>query len=132
MVDPGVVLLAGGVGSNPDLLDMVEQRLTELAPYPPTVLPAALGERASLVGAIRLAMQETRPRLLRPCRTRQADESGAKRAQAHRPLTPKRADRGTRDGVGAPIRAFGDVAWASDGAAVRAAPPASASEPSRR
>ena len=65
VVDPGTVLLAGGVGSNPDLLDMVEQRLTELAPYPPTLLPAALGERASLVGAVRLAAQERRPRLLR-------------------------------------------------------------------
>jgi hypothetical protein len=57
-------VLAGGVGSNPHLLELVEQRLTELAPYPPTLLPAALGERASLVGAIRLATQEMRPRLL--------------------------------------------------------------------
>jgi predicted NBD/HSP70 family sugar kinase len=64
LVDPGTVVLAGGVGSNPHLLELVEQRLTELAPYPPTLLPAALGERASLVGAIRLATQEVRPRLL--------------------------------------------------------------------
>jgi predicted NBD/HSP70 family sugar kinase len=64
LVDPGTVVLAGGVGSNPHLLELVEQRLTELAPYPPTLLPAALGERASLVGAIRLATQEMRPRLL--------------------------------------------------------------------
>jgi glucokinase len=64
LVDPGTVVLAGGVGSNLHLLDLVEQRLAELAPYPPTLLPAALGERASLVGAIRLATQELRPRLL--------------------------------------------------------------------
>jgi predicted NBD/HSP70 family sugar kinase len=64
LVDPGTVVLAGGVGSNPHLLELVKQRLTELAPYPPTLLPAALGERASLVGAIRLATQEMRPRLL--------------------------------------------------------------------
>jgi predicted NBD/HSP70 family sugar kinase len=65
LVDPGVVVLAGGVGSNPHLVELVEDRLAELAPYPPTIIPAALGERASLVGAIRLATQEMRPRLLR-------------------------------------------------------------------
>lgn len=64
VVDPGTVVLAGGVGSNLHLLDLVESRLGELAPYPPTLLPAALGERASLVGAIRLATQEIRPQLL--------------------------------------------------------------------
>lgn len=55
VVDPALVVLSGGVGSVDALLEPVRTWLTELVPRPPSLRRGELGERAALVGAIRLA-----------------------------------------------------------------------------
>jgi fructokinase len=56
---PGLVIVGGGVGSRPGLLDRVRAELTRLlAGYvsPPEVVPAALGAHAGVLGALALAL----------------------------------------------------------------------------
>ena len=64
VVDPAVVILTGGVGANDRLISRTGQLVDELAPFPPTVVRSALGDRASLVGAVALAVRRTRERLV--------------------------------------------------------------------
>jgi predicted NBD/HSP70 family sugar kinase len=55
IVDPEMVVLAGGIGSNVVLLPAVRRALEEVAPFPVRVEVSTLGTRAGLVGALALA-----------------------------------------------------------------------------
>ncbi len=52
IVDPEVVVLAGGIGSNPVLLDPVRRAVGVVAPFPIRVETTSLGTRAGVVGAV--------------------------------------------------------------------------------
>ena len=53
VIDPEVVLLVGGIGSNTDLLiEPLEKALHEISPMTPRICPGELGENAVLTGAI--------------------------------------------------------------------------------
>jgi predicted NBD/HSP70 family sugar kinase len=55
LVDPGLIVLGGGVGSNPMLLAGVRRELAAL-PWPTEVVGSGLGRRANVLGAVRLAL----------------------------------------------------------------------------
>jgi predicted NBD/HSP70 family sugar kinase len=61
--DPDLVVLGGGIGSNPQLLPVVRQTVAALVPFPPRVESSALGEVASLTGALRIALDGARDEL---------------------------------------------------------------------
>ena len=63
--DPELVVLGGGVGRNPLLLPVVREIVNAHAPFPPRVETSALGEAASLTGALFVALQAVRVELLR-------------------------------------------------------------------
>jgi predicted NBD/HSP70 family sugar kinase len=65
VIDPQLVVLGGGIGSNPQLLGPVRECLSQLVPEPPEVQSSSLGERASLYGAIALAVHRIRHEVLR-------------------------------------------------------------------
>jgi predicted NBD/HSP70 family sugar kinase len=67
--DPELVVLGGGVGSNPLLLPIVRQTVTALVPFPPRIETSALGEAASLTGALSVALDAARVDLLRALST---------------------------------------------------------------
>jgi len=52
VVDPSMVVLAGGVGSNPALGPPVSRALKRIAPWPIEVATTSLGDRAGLLGAV--------------------------------------------------------------------------------
>jgi len=64
IVDPETVILAGGVGANTALVTRVRELINELAPFPPAVIRSALGERASLVGALAVAVRTAQQNLI--------------------------------------------------------------------
>jgi predicted NBD/HSP70 family sugar kinase len=56
VLDPALVVLGGGVGSRPELLGPVRASLAELGKAPVEVRTTALGNRASVLGALNLAL----------------------------------------------------------------------------
>jgi predicted NBD/HSP70 family sugar kinase len=58
--DPELVVLGGGIGSNPQLLPLVRETVQALVPFPPRLESSALGEVASLTGALRIALDGAR------------------------------------------------------------------------
>jgi predicted NBD/HSP70 family sugar kinase len=58
--DPELVVLGGGIGSNPQLLPVVRRTVAALVPFPPRLESSALGEAASLTGALRIALDGAR------------------------------------------------------------------------
>jgi glucokinase len=64
IVDPEAVILAGGVGANSLLVARVRELVDDLAPFPPLVIRSALGERASLVGALAVAVRTAQSDLI--------------------------------------------------------------------
>jgi predicted NBD/HSP70 family sugar kinase len=57
VLDPGMIVLAGGVGRNADLLaEPIRRELAETIPVVPDIVGGHLGEDAVLVGAIATAM----------------------------------------------------------------------------
>ena len=60
VIDPDAVVLTGGVGGNAALIEVVEALVARQTIFPPKMLPSALAERASLVGATYLAAQHAR------------------------------------------------------------------------
>jgi predicted NBD/HSP70 family sugar kinase len=58
VLDPDLVILGGGVGSRPELLEPVRRWTRNLRRQHPEVLTSGLGHRASLVGAIAAALTE--------------------------------------------------------------------------
>jgi len=58
VIDPELVVLGGGIGSNGDLLlDRVERDLASISPFRPRIDVSVLGEEASLHGAVATALQ---------------------------------------------------------------------------
>ena len=61
IVDPELVVLGGGIGSNGDLLlPRLREMLCEALPYPPTVAASELGGDAVLTGALALGVADAR------------------------------------------------------------------------
>lgn len=60
LLDPGTVVLGGGIGSRPGVAERVEQRLGLLVPTSCAVVTSRLGARAGLVGALAQASQLAR------------------------------------------------------------------------
>jgi predicted NBD/HSP70 family sugar kinase len=60
VLDPALVVLGGGVGSRPELLDPVRAALADLGKAPVEVRTTALGNRASVLGALDLALRAAR------------------------------------------------------------------------
>jgi glucokinase len=60
VLDPALVILGGGVGSRAELLDPVQAALGDLGKAPVEVRTTALGNRASVVGALNLALSAAR------------------------------------------------------------------------
>jgi predicted NBD/HSP70 family sugar kinase/biotin operon repressor len=63
--DPELVVLGGGIGRNPLLLPGVREVVDAVVPFPPRIETSALGEVASLIGAISIAVEGAREELLR-------------------------------------------------------------------
>jgi predicted NBD/HSP70 family sugar kinase len=64
VVDPELVILGGGIGSNGDLLlEPVERELAELSPFRPRIEVSALREDATLNGAVWMALRAAQDRL---------------------------------------------------------------------
>ncbi|WP_310153414.1 ROK family protein [Phycicoccus sp. 3266] len=64
VIDPEAIILTGGVGANETLVKRTGQLVAELAPFPPEVLRSALGDRASLVGAIAVGIRAAQAGLI--------------------------------------------------------------------
>jgi predicted NBD/HSP70 family sugar kinase len=63
--DPELVVLGGGIGANPQLLPAVREAVASVVPFPPRVETSALGDVASLTGALYIALEGARTDLLR-------------------------------------------------------------------
>jgi predicted NBD/HSP70 family sugar kinase len=71
IVDPELVILGGGIGRNGDLLlEPVTQGLREISPFPVRIEVSPLGEEATVLGAVWLALQAAQELLF--TRTRRA------------------------------------------------------------
>jgi glucokinase len=66
VVAPEIVVLGGGVGANPLLLEPVRRATAGLVPQPLRIEQSALAARAALTGAVALALQEARAIVLSP------------------------------------------------------------------
>jgi glucokinase len=63
--DPELVVLGGGVGSNALLLPIVREIVSAHVPFPPRIETSALGEAASLTGALFVVLNAARTDLMR-------------------------------------------------------------------
>jgi predicted NBD/HSP70 family sugar kinase len=63
VLDPELVILGGGIGSNPDLPAPVEARLREISPFRPRLATTQLGADAVLHGAVSTALQAAQEQL---------------------------------------------------------------------
>lgn len=64
MLDPGLVVLGGGIGSNPRLLRPVRETVAALVPVPVRIETSLLREKAALHGTLAVALREGREQLL--------------------------------------------------------------------
>ncbi|SRR6266511_1320652 len=64
VLDPELVVLGGGVGSNPGLLEPVRRNLAAIFPRPVDVRTSTLGDRAGFHGALAVALRAARQELL--------------------------------------------------------------------
>lgn len=65
LLDPGLIVLGGGIGSRAGIAGRVAERLGRLVPVPCDVVSSQLGPRAGLVGALALGAREARAALAR-------------------------------------------------------------------
>jgi len=63
VLDPELVILGGGIGSNPDLLAPVDARLREISPFRLRLATTQLGADAVLHGAVSTALQAAQEQL---------------------------------------------------------------------
>jgi predicted NBD/HSP70 family sugar kinase len=64
VVDPELVILGGGIGANGDLLlEPIERELAALSPIRPRIEVSALGEEATLHGAVFVALERAQDQL---------------------------------------------------------------------
>jgi predicted NBD/HSP70 family sugar kinase len=77
VVDPELVILGGGIGANGDLLlEPVERELAALSPIRPRIEVSALGEEATLHGAVFVALERAQDQLFsRAATAARSDES---------------------------------------------------------
>ncbi|WP_084079292.1 ROK family protein [Demequina sp. NBRC 110057] len=61
VVDPGRIVLGGGIGLRPELLPRVQTWLARIGHSQVPVVTSALGDRAPLAGAVHLALEATHP-----------------------------------------------------------------------
>lgn len=64
VLDPRLVVLGGGVGTNPGIVGPVRRELSRLLPRPPVVETSSLDDRAPFFGAVAVALQVAREQLL--------------------------------------------------------------------
>ncbi len=83
ILDPELVVLGGGIGSNPLLLRPVRGAAAALVPITSRIETSLLGDRAALQGAIAVALQEVRAQLL----SQGSGADGRKNVVAMRPVT---------------------------------------------
>jgi predicted NBD/HSP70 family sugar kinase len=57
VTDVGLVVLGGGIGANPELLDGVRRLLPQWLPYPPKVELSSLADGAVLMGALAVGLR---------------------------------------------------------------------------
>jgi predicted NBD/HSP70 family sugar kinase len=65
MLDPAMVVLGGGIGSNPALLRPVRETTAALLPLTARIETSLLREKAALHGAMAIALREARDQLFR-------------------------------------------------------------------
>lgn len=83
VLDPEVVVLGGGVGSELDILrDPMERRLRLLTPFRPEVVTSSLGDEAVLLGAIAQALDVAREQLFQRRAPSETGGSAAPRSTA--------------------------------------------------
>ena len=58
VIDPELIVLGGGIGSNPALLGPVRATAAELVPLTARIESSRLGDRAALHAAIAVALRE--------------------------------------------------------------------------
>jgi predicted NBD/HSP70 family sugar kinase len=63
VVDPALVVLGGGIGSNEALLAPVRETVAGLVPLVPRIETSLLGEKAALYGAVAIALRHARDAL---------------------------------------------------------------------
>lgn len=56
ILDPELVVLGGSIGVRPEIVDRVRLLVERYLPDPPGIAPSALGSRASLIGAVGVAL----------------------------------------------------------------------------
>ncbi len=83
ILDPELVVLGGGIGSNPLLLRPVRGAAAALVPITARIETSLLGDRAALQGAIAVALQAVRAQLL----SQGGVADGRKNVVAMRPVT---------------------------------------------
>lgn len=64
VLDPELVVLGGGIGSNPVLLEPVRRHAAQLLPTTVPIERSALGERAAVFGAVHMGLRALRQRIL--------------------------------------------------------------------
>ena len=69
VMDPALVVLGGGIGSNAVLLPQVRSMVASLVPLPARIETSLLGEQAALYGAISIALRAARQQLFSQGRT---------------------------------------------------------------
>ena len=63
VLDPELVILGGGVGSSPALLEPVRAKVGELSPFRPSIDVSVLREEATLYGSVSLALRAAHEQL---------------------------------------------------------------------
>jgi predicted NBD/HSP70 family sugar kinase len=81
VVDPQLVVLGGGIGSNPLLLPAVQATVESIMPFPPRIETSQLGGAASLYGAVALALASARESLFHRVHPVAGDEVPAARGR---------------------------------------------------
>ncbi len=56
-LDPELVIMGGGIGARPELVEAIRKYLPRCTPYPPRIEISQLGNRAALVGGIGIAVE---------------------------------------------------------------------------
>lgn len=69
VIDPELVVLGGGIGGNPLLLEPARATASALVPFAPRIESSLLGDRAALYGAVAVALRAARDSLLWGART---------------------------------------------------------------
>jgi predicted NBD/HSP70 family sugar kinase len=64
VVDPGTVVLAGPIGSEPVVVERVRDRIAELMPVPVAIGTTVLGDAGPLLGAVQLGLRSARASLV--------------------------------------------------------------------